>query len=222
MKLSDKTLERLGWAVTLLLPVLILMIAVRLTISPIFAKIEYRMPGFPEDTYGFSLQDRLKWSAPSIKYLVNFEGIDYLGAMKFEDGTPIYNASELSHMQDVKAVVTGMRIGMAISLLLAALFAVLCVRSGRKEILWTVLMRGGWALIGLIVTILLFVAISFDNLFTWFHKLFFESGTWQFYMSDTLIRLFPMRFWQDAFIFVGCLSLVLGGSVLILVKKLRE
>ncbi|MEJ2126169.1 MAG: hypothetical protein P8X84_01420 [Candidatus Bathyarchaeota archaeon] len=28
----------------------------------------------------------------------------------------------------------------------------------------------------------------------WFHQLFFTSGTWTFYTSDTLIRLFPMRF----------------------------
>jgi uncharacterized membrane protein len=46
-----------------------------------------------------------------------------------------------------------------------------------------------------------------------FHNVFFEPGTWKFLFSDTLIRLFPQRFWQDLFLIVGGLSLV-GGLAL--------
>ncbi len=52
------------------------------------------------------------------------------------------------------------------------------------------------------------IAVNFNALFVQFHQVFFESGTWTFLFSDTLIRLFPVRFWQDAFIFIGAASLV--------------
>ena len=41
-------------------------------------------------------------------------------------------------------------------------------------------------------------------------RLLFKAGTWTFLYSDTLIRLFPERFWQDTFLVVGGLSAVLG------------
>jgi integral membrane protein (TIGR01906 family) len=90
---------------------------------------------------------------------------------------------------------------------------------GLENRLWSAYNRGGWALVGFIGVILVFVALSFSNLFTWFHQIFFESGTWQFYTSDTLIRLFPMRFWRDAFIFVGIMSLLLGVLTIVISKK---
>ena len=94
-------------------PFFILMISIRLMITPLYAKIEYQMPGFPEDPFGFTRSDRLTWSEPSIKYLVNEEDISYLSTLRFENGDPIYNQRELSHMEDVKIVVRGMRYALA-------------------------------------------------------------------------------------------------------------
>ncbi len=37
-------------------------------------------------------------------YLLNDAGIDYLGDLTFEDGSPLYRAKELQHMEDVKIV----------------------------------------------------------------------------------------------------------------------
>lgn len=214
MKNEDKIQKILGWIVTGLTPLIILMLSVRLLITPAFAQVEYRLPGFPADPYGFSMEDRLRWSEPAINYLVNSEGITFLERLQFTDGEPIFNERELSHMADVKAVVTGMRVALAAGMITLLVITTLAVRGGWRSLLLRSYRLGGWALIGLIGAILLFVAINFTNLFTWFHQLFFESGTWQFYTSDTLIRLFPMRFWRDAFIFVGVLSLVIGALVI--------
>jgi integral membrane protein (TIGR01906 family) len=41
------------------------------------------------------------------------------------------------------------------------------------------------------------MAISWGQFFTAFHRVFFEGNTWIFPRSDTLIRLFPNRFWVD-------------------------
>ena len=54
---------------------------------------------------------------------------------------------------------------------------------------------------------------SFGVFFVAFHQVFFDPGTWIFLWSDTLIRLFPERFWRDVFIYVGVLSLA-GGLAL--------
>jgi integral membrane protein (TIGR01906 family) len=78
---------------------------------------------------------------------------------------------------------------------------------------WQSISRGGFITTALILGILLLVMVSFNALFTAFHRIFFEGNTWIFLYSDTLIRLFPLPLWQDAFIFMGVFSLA-GGLVL--------
>lgn len=207
------------WLVSILTPVVIMMISIRILITPLFAQIEYQMPGFPEDPFGFALEDRLRWSEPSIDYLVNSEDIDYLESLRFENGKAIYNDRELSHMQDVKEVVTDMRIALAVSVLLLLTTTAINLKMGNRHKILQAYNIGGWGVLGMIGTILLLVAVSFTQLFTWFHQVFFESGTWRFYTSDTLIRLFPMRFWRDAFIFVGLLCIIFGIIIILVTRK---
>ena len=66
------------WVISILTPLVLLMTAINLLISPAFAIIEYQMPGFPEDRYGFTQEDRLEFSRYAISYLRNQEGIEYL------------------------------------------------------------------------------------------------------------------------------------------------
>lgn len=222
MKIKGTLTKILGWIITILLPPILLMMAIRLMISPTFARVEYQMPQFPEDPFGFTFEDRLRWSEPAIEYLVSTEDITFLSKLEFDNGEQVLNDRDLSHMQDVKAVVTGMRVALAVCMvvLLAATFFV--VRKGSKAAVLSFYRRGAWALMGLILAVLLFVALSFNNLFTWFHQVFFASGTWQFFTSDTLIRLFPMRFWRDGFIFVGVLSMILCGLILLLGRRRKS
>ena len=222
MKSKKSFVKILTVIVTILTPLVILMFSIRLLITPSFARLAYRLPGFPDDPYGFSADDRLLWSEPSIKYLVNSEEISYLADLTFENGEPIFNERELSHMEDVKAVVTGMRVALVVALVILLLITIIAVRSGWTEMLVKAFFKGGWVVLGLIITIILFVALNFNTLFTWFHHIFFESGTWQFYTSDTLIRLFPMRFWRDAFLLVGIQSIVIGGMVMLFAREKKK
>ena len=73
-------------------------------------------------------------------------------------------------------------------------------------------------MIGLLGVIGLFAIISFWNFFTFFHSLFFKGDSWLFLYSDTLIRLFPMRFWQDVFLLVGLITLISSLALVACIK----
>lgn len=203
----------LSWLVMLLTPIALVLTSVRLLLTPAFLPFEYNMPGFPQDAYGFTKEERLYWSRYALDYLLNDAGIEYLGDLRFASGAPVYNPRELQHMLDVKnaiQIMLSVWYWTLTALVLLALWAWLgnWVGAYRRG-----LGRGGWLTAGLLAAIMVFVLLSFNAFFVAFHNVFFQPGTWMFYYSDTLIRLFPERFWQDIFIYVGLLS-GLGGILL--------
>lgn len=196
--------------VPILVPLAIVLTATRFLLTPLFVNIEYHMPGFPEDSYGMTQAERLQYAPLALDYLMNAEDISFLGDQTFEDGTPLYNERELSHMYDVKVLTQqALKVWVGVLLALAAL-GILAWRQGLVAEFRAALGQGGAFTVGLILALLVLIALSFDWLFTEFHGVFFEGDTWLFLFSDTLIRLFPMRFWQDVFFALGGLSL-LGG-----------
>ena len=200
----------------LILPFMLLMGSIRLLLTPGFASFEYNRSWFPKDPYGMSKVERLHWSKYAIGYLSNEEDISYLSDLRFDDGTEVFNARELDHMLDVKKVVkTSLTVWYALFGFIFGALVWFFVMGGSKS-LKRALVSGSWLTIGLIVAILAFLAISFNHLFDWFHKLFFKDGTWLFYQDDTLIRLFPLPFWRDAFIIVSVLTLLMAGLILII------
>jgi integral membrane protein (TIGR01906 family) len=209
-----KTLSRiLAWLITFLLPLALTFLGLRLVLTHTFLEVEYRTPGFPVDDYGFTLQDRLDWSKISWDYLLNNADISFLGNLTFPDGSALFNERELSHMQDVKKVVQPVLwIGYAVWFLVLGIG--LWARFGGW---WSEyvhgIRRGGWLTVGLVTVIGISAAMSFWQFFTFVHELFFTGDSWLFLYSDTLIRLFPLPFWQAAFLFPPVLA-VLGGLVL--------
>jgi len=220
MNASPSPLQNvLHWLILLLVPVALVLTAVRLLLTPAFPEFEYRTPNFPADTYGFTRENRLEYSKIAIEYLLNDEGIDFLGDQQLADGAPMYNAGELSHMVDVKRVVQGaLRVWGLVWLLLVGLGG-WAWRTGGLAGFRRSLAAGGWMTVGLLGAIVLFVILAFGIIFVGFHQVFFESGTWTFLYSDTLIRLFPERFWRDAFLYVAGLSI---GQAFLLIYLARR
>jgi integral membrane protein (TIGR01906 family) len=201
-----------------LVPFALIGLGLRLLLSPLFLQIEYNMPYFPPDEYGFTKEDRLRWAPYALDYLTNNADISYLGSLKFDDGSPLYNERELSHMDDVKLVTQAALRVWYTTLALLLVLGVWAWFDGWWQAYLLGLMRGGWLMIGLAVTIGLIVLVGivinpdiFWNFFAGFHSLFFEGDSWLFLFSDTLIRLFPIRFWQDAFLWAAVIAL--GGGI---------
>ncbi len=212
----------LGWLVTLLTPVALTLAVVRLMLTPLYIQLEYRMPGFPPDPYGFTPEERLKYADIARQYLLNSADISFLGDLRFEDGQPMYNERELKHMLDVKIVVKAAINVWLLSLALLFGLWLWAWYSGWRSTYLLSLGRGGWLAVILLGSLLVLILLSFGVVFVAFHNIFFATGTWTFNFSDTLIRLFPERFWRDIFIAVGGLTL-LGGLALGLLfgRKMR-
>jgi integral membrane protein (TIGR01906 family) len=160
----------------------------------------------------------LKWAPYAVNYLINDADVFYLGDLKFDDGTPLYNERELRHMQDVKNVTRSALRLWYISLALLLGLGLWAWFGDWWQYFLLGLKRGGWLMVGLAALIGAIVIVGilinpnvFDNFFILFHSLFFEGDSWLFLFSDTLIRLFPIRFWQDAFLWAAVIAL--GGGV---------
>jgi len=201
----------LSYLTTLLTPIFLLGLGLRILLTPLFYNVEYRLPWFPPDSYGFTQEDRLRLAPFAVDYLLNNADISYLGDLTFDDGSPLFNERELSHMQDVKVVTKGALRVWYVTVVLMVGLGVWARYRNWWQAFRAGLRRGGWLTIGLVVAIGLFGAIAFWQLFTLFHGLFFEGDSWMFLYSDTLIRLFPILFWQDAFLWAGIISF--GGAL---------
>jgi len=126
-------------------------------------------------------------------------------------------------MLDVKKVYRGAIVVLAVSLAFLLILAIWAWRRKLLRIYLKGLERGGIVTLVLLGLVVLSILTLFNYFFIIFHELFFKSGTWTFLYSDTLIRLFPERFFQDTFLIGGILSLVLAlifffGATAVLTK----
>jgi integral membrane protein (TIGR01906 family) len=215
------------WFVSFAVPLVLVLGTVRLMMNPWFVEFEYRTPGFPADPYGFTFEERLAYSKVAIEYLVNDADISFLADLRFPEGQTVpdfscqfmedcnrmYNERELKHMEDVKSVVhSALRIWWA-ALIFLFLTGIWSWRAGWWVNFRLAVRRGGFLTLPFIGLILTLTLLAFGAFFVFFHDLFFAAGTWTFYFSDTLIRMFPERFWRDTFLTAGLLS-GLGGLIL--------
>jgi len=190
--------------IALLTPMFLVLLGVRLLMSEPYLMLAYRLPNFPDDPYGFTLEDRLRYAPYAVQFLLNGAPPDFLANLTFADGTPLYNAREVQHMVDVQAVTQAAMLALAVLSVTTALGAALLARSAEGRAVLRRGLRGGalftWLLLSALIA---YILLDWDHFFDAFHALFFAEGTWRFFTSDTLIRLFPIRFWQDAALFLG-------------------
>lgn len=212
--------------VILVIPLWLSLSAVRLLLTDAYLSFEYNRVDFPADPFGMSKNERLEYAPLAIDYLVNNEPVSFLRDLRFPDGSAQYNDRELRHMADVQFVVRGVVVFHNVLTIALLAFAGWVVRSmTTRKLLRTTLRNGAFLTLLIIFGLITYAALSWDYFFTQFHQVFFESGTWRFEYSDTLIRLFPEQFWFDAALTVGILT-TLGALTLILItwlwgKKLK-
>lgn len=214
-----------AWAVTILIPLALIGLGVRLMLTSAYLHFEYNRPDFPPDPYGFTTQDRERWGFFGIDYLLNSADITYLGDLKATDGNPLFNERELSHMHDVKIVTQGFLRTWYLDLALLLGAGIWAWRGNWFGTYRSGVRRGGWLTLVLSVTVGLIGTVGasgsgdiFWQFFTDFHGLFFQGQSWLFEFSDTLIRLYPIKFWEDTVLYIGCAA-ALGAFACILLPR---
>lgn len=194
------------------LPVVLLLSPLYLLVSPGFVRHEYGLSHIPSSTR-FAESERLAISDTLIGYLRGWNTLEEMAALTTSRGESALNAREISHMVDVRRVLTWflmaqrLALGLAILTGVWLLYAAGASRLG-KQIQASVLTAGA-----IILVIVAFSLVDFDLFFTAFHQLLFENGTWTFWETDTLIQLYPLPFWVDAVWKLGVAILVELGFV---------
>lgn len=202
------------YLITLLIPPLLVLISARLAMTERWLEYEYNRDGFPEDVYGWDQDVRREYGPYGIRYLIENRDISYLADLEI-NGDPAFNERELSHMEDVQGVTYAAFQVMTIGLILFAGLSLLLIPWYQTRTHLALAIRnGGFLTLGLAVLLLIMAFVNWDFFFDAFHAAFFETGTWKFYTSDTLIRLYPERFWFDSALLVG--GLTIGGAILCL------
>ena len=213
--LNRTTASILSWLITLAMPFFLGFAVLTYLVGPFYPTYEYGKADFPPDAYGFSQEERLDLAMVAVNYLESWqapEEVIYMLEEQVIPGTnePLYLESEVGHMLDVKVLTDWLRIIAWISgIIVIGGLALLLASPKTRPIAYVSLRGGGYFTTGVLIVIALFILLAWSTFFVQFHELLFPPGTWTFSYQDSLIRLFPERFWFD----FGVLA---SGSVLLL------
>ena len=132
------------------------------------------------------------------------------------ENMPLFTVYELGHMVDVKRLMdTLWRVLLGAGIIVAGGLVILLARRSMRREGYAALFGGGLLTTGLLTVLILLVLTSWQWFFITFHDVFFQPGTWQFDWSDSLIRLFPDKFWFDAGVLLVGGALVAGVVVMV-------
>jgi Gpi18-like mannosyltransferase len=197
---NPKIPELVSWLGTLFTPVILFGISMNLLLTPAFIRAEYNMPYIPADSYGFSKSERFHWASLTMDYLTSTKQDQYLAKQISENGSPVFTEQEIPIIDGIQAAIH--KTAALWELLLAACFVLAMLawagdwlpefRRGIK--------RGAWLTVGLAVIL---------GIASFFLTGFNVNADLQ--SSDTFLRLFPIRIWQDFFLFTSLLLIGIGA-----------
>ncbi|GAB4164458.1 MAG: TIGR01906 family membrane protein [Candidatus Promineifilaceae bacterium] len=200
----NKTLAKImQWLVILTMPLLLGFGSFRLIISDAYPRYAYAKASFPPD-FEWTNEQRLALALVAVDYLERAEKAEdviYLLEEQVKPGTnePLYNAREIGHMLDVKRVADGLIRPLSwvgLGGVGVGVLALLALDSSRRR-LYAGMLWGGALTMAILLGIGLFLIVGWNTFFVAFHDLLFPAGTWTFPLTDSLIRLFPEKFWFD-------------------------
>jgi integral membrane protein (TIGR01906 family) len=202
----------INFLLVLLIPILVILGSARLLATDAYLAFEYGKRSFPPDVYGFTSQQRFELASLNVHYVRAHLPDDALATQKL-DGTLIYNPREVSHMADVQSVFQVIVRVWQVAFVLLLFLGLILWGTGEHRQFAAAIQSGGLLTSTLILTIALLAIFAWQFWFNIFHLFFFQPGSWLFYYSDTLIRLFPVKFWFDATLTISVLSIVGGLSL---------
>ncbi len=216
----QKVVHRL---VVLALPFLIGLGWLTLLISPAYPRYAYGRPDLPPDTVydspdlaaagliPLSPAERLDLALETVAFLQSWQPPEVAVVLLADQrlphtGAPLYNERELAHMVDVKRLTDRIRylallaavivVGGLLWLLRQPLRQAQC-RPYTRPSGYLALGRGGLLTLLLLGGLTTLIGLGWPFFFYQFHGLFFAAGTWSFAPGDSLMRLYPERFFFE-------------------------
>lgn len=206
----------LRWLVILVMPIFLVLGSARIMVNTWYPRYEYAKADFPPDRYGFTTAQRLEFATVSIGFLNAPQrpevAIKLLEEQRLPgtESMPLFTVYELGHMVDVKRLTDVLwRVLLGATIIVVGGLIILLARRSTRRDGYAALFGGGLVTTGLLTVLILLVLTSWQWFFITFHDVFFQPGTWQFNWSDSLIRVFPDRFWFDAGV------LLVGGALVV-------
>ena len=130
-----------------------------------------------------------------------------------------YTTGEISHLEDVKSVMTFIDYLFYLSLIIVTFMITYYKRN--KQQLKKSFKYGGITTLISIGFVLFFSLFAFNSAFTIFHKIFFPQGNWIFPNDSLLIQTFPIDFFVGISMKIFLLGIILGSIFILVSKKLK-
>lgn len=202
--INPKLVSAVRWLVVIAIPFFLTLGTLRILItwnSPSYPEFEY--PRIGPDPFGLSQEDRLELAQANLDYLRRPESAEKV-IFLLEDlrlpevGDPLFNEREIGHMLDVKNLVDTLKtLTWIVALIAVGGLIFLLVRPETRMEGYRALFHGGILTTVILLVILVLILLSWNLVFTQFHEILFPPDTWTFNYTDSLIRLFPEKFWFD-------------------------
>jgi len=172
--------------------------ALRVLATGTFVRHELGRDGFPPDRYGFTDEQREELALLGLRSIQpGTQGVALLERATLPDGSPAFDERELAHMEDVRALFVPLQWGALFVPLALAILAVAFARTRLRTVVPRGLLVGALSTLGIALVAVPLILLGFDDFFTGFHEMLFEGKSWRFSNTDTLIRIYPERLWED-------------------------
>ncbi len=206
--------------IVLIIPIALVSVNVVTLFTPYYVRYEYSKKNFP-DSERFTKEERLKISEQVIGYLKNTTSLSKL------EETGLFNERESKHISDVRILVDKLFLIQKISVILLVYSILFTILLDKNK--WDVIR---YVLFGAIFTISIglflfaMVYLDFNPFFIKFHEILFPQGYWSFDTQDTLIQLYPKKFWVDSGVILLTLvlaeALILSLASYVLMRRLKK
>ncbi|GAB6065203.1 TIGR01906 family membrane protein [Aquifex pyrophilus] len=187
----------------LIFPYVSIGVATRIAFTEKFVEWEYSKRDFPPDRWGMKKEERLELAKLGLKAVLSDEGMEEFKKKRLRNGRKAFTKREVKHMEDVKKFLSFY----FPSVYIATALWILGVIILRKP---DILILSGLFNTFLLVFLGILTFTNYKRAFEIFHNIVFDPYSWKFKYSDTLIRIYPLKFWYDATLFVAFLSFLFG------------
>ncbi len=138
------------------------------------------------------------------------------------EGRPGFETEAVSHLDDVRRVLTAVRVLVLLLGIMLAAAGLAAWRTGFRREVVQAFAAGAVATIAVPLVATAVALLDFPRFFASFHSIFFAQGTWTFPSESLLIRAFPESFWMASGLAWAFLTLACSASYAVCAASVRR